>query len=64
MIDAFKFGPRIDLMSLPEEEAIAILGKPIYDTLRNTHSSPSKGSFRVTSVDRTRKSITMEWAED
>lgn len=55
----YVLGDPIDLMKLPESLAIQILGRAVYDAAKNL--TPSRaGTYRVASVDRERKVVTLE----
>lgn len=56
----FEFGPTIDLLNLPDDEAKAILGAPVYECLKKTWQ-PTKGHLRVMKVDRQKGEITVQW---
>lgn len=58
--DWFEYGPTVDLAALPPDEAIRILGRPVWEVLRTTWQPP-KGSVRVVSVDRNRGVVTVQW---
>jgi hypothetical protein len=59
----FEFGEVIDFLSMPEDEAIAILGEPVYRLLKESKPYDCKGHLRVASIDRQSSTITLEWKD-
>lgn len=53
----------IDPIRTDPNFAIAVLGQQVYDCLRNTVRE-YKGIVRIKSVDRTKRTITVEWEEN
>lgn len=55
-----KFGIPVKLDSLSSEEAIAIVGLPVWKVLQDPwHAAP--GAFRVLDVNRETATITLTW---
>ncbi len=50
---------RVDMRTLPPDEARLILGSPIYDLLRERGADV--GHYRVKSVNRNTQTIELEW---
>lgn len=63
-MDYFVLGEKIDFRLMPMQQAIAILGEPIFDLLREYNGIDFEGSMRVKSVNRATKTITLEWSDD
>jgi hypothetical protein len=59
----FEFGEPIDLMELPEELAKQLVGTPLYEALRERVPENWKGSYRVRSVNREKRTVTIEWRD-
>jgi hypothetical protein len=64
MSNYFEFGPTVNLLELPEEQAKQILGEPVYQYLKETRGSWFKGSFKVSSINRATQTITLVWKDD
>ena len=64
--DHFEFGEAFSILDLPKEEAIKILGELVYNAAIDCGAIglQQKGRFRVASVNREERSITLEWEND
>ncbi len=61
--DYFEFGEKIDFLNISDELQITLLGRPLWEAMRERQSVDWKGSFRVSGVDRQSNSVTIQWED-
>lgn len=57
-------GPTVSIADLSEQDAIAILGRPVYEAWKATRNRPLRGSYRVVRVDRETGTVTLSYEGD
>jgi len=61
----WEYGPRISIEDLPEAEAIAIFGRPVYEAWKATKiSKKPRGSLRVSAIDTEARTVTLQWQDE